>query len=348
MRVARFQASVLILLLLDAACGARLRSSARKSIRVVAAGELLTSKDTSATLLQPRKQSPVDGHAFEEEVVQQPLLDAALDKIDAWIESPRQADETGTLGMPPPGSSIIIDGPSVAWAHSQHKKFSTVGLRKVVDFFLDKGYPSVVALVSLTYSQEPPKNSPRTRVADDIDALLALRDAGHVHLVPPGASDDGMLLQYAWSQKAFVVSNNEFAEFKLQCSSEEEEWVRTHHIYFTWHDGHFLPTCDRDHRAPRDRFSSSAPNAASPVPDDAEERAAAEEEIQRCVAEAVPPFAWLPVGGVGLIRGLPTLSLFALLERRGWNRVDEHTLEALVQVLPNRHGRWVAFTWSRV
>lgn len=138
---------------------------------------------------------PVADSSEGEKVVPQPALDAALDKIDGWVDNPRQADETGTLGMPPPGSTIVIDGASVAWAHGQHKRFSTVGLKTVIDFFLDKGYPSVMALLSKSYAQEPAPGSPRTRVSDDIPALLALERAGHVHLMPPGASEEGMLLQ---------------------------------------------------------------------------------------------------------------------------------------------------------
>ena len=139
--------------------------------------------------------APAADSSDGEKVVPQPALDAALDKIDGWVDNPRQADDTGTLGMPPPGSTIVIDGASVAWAHGQHKRFSTVGLKTVIDFFLDKGYPSVIALISKSYTQEPAPGSPRTRVSDDIPALLALERAGHLHLMPPGASEEGMLLQ---------------------------------------------------------------------------------------------------------------------------------------------------------
>jgi len=256
---------------------------------------------TRALSLRAQQASPEPDAEVEREPVQ-PLLDAALSKIDEWVEGERQADETGTLGMPPKGSSIVIDGPSVAWAHGEHKKFSTAGLERVVEFFLEKGYTSVVALVSLTYSQEPPKGSPRTRVADDVDALKRMQESGHVHFIPPGASDDAMLLQYAWSQQAFLVSNNDFADFKLECSTEEEEWVRTHHIYFTWHDGLFLPTCDHDYRAPRQTFISKREREAgawhdgSGLHDSAEHarRKQEEKDTARMVAEALPNYAWAP------------------------------------------------------
>jgi len=280
--------------------GARLRSTSGAGGHFAPAGGAKTDGLSSALRLRRQVSPEVD--AFEAEEVRDPLLDAALSKIDGWVEETRQADETGTLGMPPPGSNIIIDGPSAAWGHGQHKRFSTDGLKAAIDFFLDKGYPSVVAFVSLTYSQEPPKGSPRTRVADDVDALKALREAGLVHFVPPGASEDGMLLQYAFSQQAFVVSNNDFADFKLECSQEEEEWVRTHHIYFSWHAGHLLPTCDRDHRAPRQPWISN--RDLDGHDDDAAAQyaktMAEEEELGHRVLEARPPFAWIPVGGMGV------------------------------------------------
>eukprot|EP00961_Rhodomonas_salina_P049901 670296-Rhodomonas_salina.5 len=58
--------------------------------------------------------------------------------------------------MPPLSAHIIIDGASVAWAYGERKKFSSEGLKKVMDWFLAKGYTNVKAFVSLTYSQEPP------------------------------------------------------------------------------------------------------------------------------------------------------------------------------------------------
>jgi len=301
--------ALVLCILLNISDGARLRSIAGKVGHLVSAG-VKKKSGASATALRLRTHASPDVDASEVEAVTTPMLDAALSKINGWVEESRQADETGTLGMPPAGSSIIIDGPSVAWAHGEHKRFSTFGLKHVVDFFLDKGYPSVMALVSLTYFQEPPKGSGRTRVADNISALAALKDAGHVHVVPPGASEEGMLLQYAWSQEAFVVSNNDFADFKLACSPEEEEWVRTHHIYFTWHAGLFLPTCDRDHRAPRQAFTSKrmhdggfldADANAADIAAEHARKAAAEEETNRQIAQALPPFGWTQVRGCHII-----------------------------------------------
>jgi hypothetical protein len=329
-----FALGLVLCIFLSLVHGARLRRAGESSAGMRSARK---SRPASALSLRTAQASPAPD--VEEEPVRQPLLDSALSKIDDWVEGTREADETGTLGMPPKGSSIVIDGPSVAWAHGEHKKFSTDGLNRVVDFFLEKGYTSVVALVSLTYSQEPPKGSPRTRVADDIDALKRLQAEGHVHFIPPGASDDAMLLQYAWSQQAYLVSNNDFADFKLECSEEEEEWVRTHHIYFTWHDGLFLPTCDHDYRAPRQTFTSRREREAGAWQDgtglhDAAEQARKEDEdeIFRRVAEAMPRCAWIPAGGVGIARPLPTISFLALLQSKGWDKVDEDTLESLVQV----------------
>ena len=323
--------------------GARLRSSTGRSTKRVALVHAGAKKDPSATTVRLRHAaSPELLPVPEDEDVGKTLLDAALSKIDGWVEMSRQADETGALGMPPPGSSIVIDGPSVAWAHSEHKKFSTAGLRHVVQFFLDRGYPSVVAFVSQTYSQEPPKDSARTRVADDIDLLKDLQDAGHVQLIPPGASEEAMLLQYAWSQQAFVVSNNDFAEFKLECSSEEEEWVRTHHIYFSWHEGLFLPNCERDHRVSRGSWVSKRDRNDGHGDDltaGATQEKLEEEAMGLRVMEAVPPFAWIPAGGNGVLRALPTIAFLALVQSKGWNKIDEDSLEALVALTTDANAR---------
>ena len=119
-------------------------------------------------------------------------LSAALASVDEWVDSPKRiladADELGAMGLPPSDRVIAIDGASVAWAHGRRARFSVEGLRLCLDFFRLRGYRAI-AFVSLAFTQPPPEGSRRTRVADDVPALLALRAAGRVELTPSGADD---------------------------------------------------------------------------------------------------------------------------------------------------------------
>ena len=113
-------------------------------------------------------------------------LSAALAAVEDWMDTPHRlragADELGAMGLPPVDRPIAIDGASVAWAHGRRSRFSVEGLRRCLDFFADHGYRSVVAFVSLAFTQPPPEGSRRTRIADDVPALLALRAAGRVEV----------------------------------------------------------------------------------------------------------------------------------------------------------------------
>ncbi|EKX46179.1 hypothetical protein GUITHDRAFT_107796 [Guillardia theta CCMP2712] len=267
----------------------------------------------------------------------------AMNSIHEHVEQVRQPDDYGSLGLPPRSSHIVIDGASVAWSYGQRMKFSCLGLKKVIDFFLDQGYQHVIALVGYAYTQEPPKGSNRTRVADDPDALLAMKLHGHALLMPPGANEESMVLQYAFMRGGFVVSNNDFSDFKRSCTKEEEEWVRTHHLYFTWVEGEFLPMCDRDDKPPKPLSSSEDEGDAADGEAMMDRMEDADEQGNDMAnggdweqgEEADPFLSWralVPDGGVGLLRKLSPLSLFHALKAKRLDLLDETTLQRLISI----------------
>eukprot|EP00960_Hanusia_phi_P057974 763731-Hanusia_phi.AAC.3 len=286
-----------------------------------------TRAPSQPSLLFPGRQESVRFRKLHDQEPAQetfePPFNQALNSIHEHVEHERQADGYGSLGLPPRSSHIVIDGASVAWSYGQRVKFSCRGLKKALDFFLEQGYENVIALVGYAYTQEPPKGSNRTRVADNTDALLAMKLHGHALFMPPGANEESMLLQYAFMRDGFVVSNNDFSDFKRSCNKDEEEWVRTHHIYFTWIESEFLPMCERDDKpakplAEEERGDEDGLDHMQDVEPEGDGTLVTNGEGEAQGQGGENPFlSWrilVPDGGLGLLQKLTPLSLFNALK----------------------------------
>lgn len=84
------------------------------------------------------------------------------------------------------------------------------GLVKCVEWFIKHGYTRLVAFVPAPYSQEPAGISLRKNVADDIPALAELEARGLVHLTPSQGDDDAFIIQYAFDNDGYIVSNDNY------------------------------------------------------------------------------------------------------------------------------------------
>jgi hypothetical protein len=235
-------------------------------------------------------------------------LDAALAAVEDWVDTPQRlragADELGAMGLPPKDRPIAIDGASVAWAHGRRARFSVEGLRRCLDFFAGHGYRTAVAFVPLAFTQPPPEGSRRTRVADDVTALLALRAAGRVELTPSGADDGAFAVQFARARRGFVVTNSPLDG--LRADPAMDRWLHGHRITFDWLGDDFVPSCDwtsaDDEPGPETDPASDAEPAAAAAPvhpagDDGDYGGGSE---GRTRGEAAGEYAWSAgAGGAG-------------------------------------------------
>jgi len=135
---------------------------------------------------------------------------------------------------------IVIDGSNVAMAHGVHDKFSVKGIEIVVDHFKKLGHDPVVAMLPRY------KSNPNQTDSDSRMNLLRMEKQKTVVFTPSrtvkgvhiNSYDDRMILDFAVTTGAIVVSNDNFMD--LYEESETYREVIKQRILMTTFVGDYL------------------------------------------------------------------------------------------------------------
>ena len=171
-------------------------------------------------------------------------------------------------GLPATDRQIVIDGCNVAWNYKDCQGFSTEGLEFCLEWFLARNFSNIIAFVPKSYCQTPAKAKRPSRSAyaaksgfysnraDDIEGLRRLEQRGLVKFTPPGGDDDAFIIEFAYQSQGWIVSNDNYREFRKSATPQQCDWLLWHKIFYTFLGKSFVPTAPKIHRKPPANFVS--------------------------------------------------------------------------------------------
>ena len=72
-----------------------------------------------------------------------------------------------------------------------------------------------------------------------------------MQFTPSGADDDAFIIQFAFNSDGFIVSNDNYREFKASAQEDwQAAWLVERHIFYTFVAGVFIPTAPKVLRKP--------------------------------------------------------------------------------------------------
>lgn len=143
---------------------------------------------------------------------------------------------------------ILLDASNIAMRHGD-KKFSTKGIKIVMDFFTTNGHQVLSFLPEYLFKIREDVKKTRSVVPDDIEYLNKLYQEKLVVQTPADAYDDSFCIQYAKGNNAFMITNDLFRDYvdKINDNRKKESermWIQDRRVGFTFHEDEFIPNPD--------------------------------------------------------------------------------------------------------
>lgn len=142
---------------------------------------------------------------------------------------------------------VLLDASNIAMRHGD-KKFSTKGIKIVIDFFTSNGHQVLSFLPEYLFKVREDIRK-KSVVPDDIDYLNKLYSQKLVVQTPADTYDDSFCIQYCKEKNAFIVTNDLFRDYVDKISDNrkkesEKMWIKDRRIGFTFHEDEFIPNPD--------------------------------------------------------------------------------------------------------
>lgn len=152
---------------------------------------------------------------------------------------------------------IVIDAPNVAMRHGFHKRFSCIGIRLAIEYFVKRGHRVVGFLPDyLVRGDEVGERKrlasagvdvPASKLPDDVALLQHMVEHGLLIPTPAQDYDDTYCIQYAGMYDGCVVTNDLYRDHVENMTGPRERkvamrsWLAAHRISYTWVGNEFLP-----------------------------------------------------------------------------------------------------------
>lgn len=165
---------------------------------------------------------------------------------------PPEAIPDDPIMIPEGEPTVVLDGQNIGREYGgSNSVFKSRGVQLALDHYARKGMSAVAVLPRNKVDQRPflRNGMPNTLVADDPGLLLKLQDQQRVFFAPAGTHDDDMIIDYAMTKNAVIVSNDRYnRELERQVTAEDVRRVRSfldsHLVPFTFHGDEFIPHPD--------------------------------------------------------------------------------------------------------
>ncbi len=142
---------------------------------------------------------------------------------------------------------VLLDASNIAMRHGD-KKFSTKGIKIVIDYFISNGHQVLSFLPEYLFKIRDDIKK-KNVVPDDIEYLNKLYSQKLVVQTPADAYDDSFCIQYCKEKNSFIVTNDLFRDYvdKINDNRKKESermWIHDRRIGFTFYDDEFIPNPD--------------------------------------------------------------------------------------------------------
>lgn len=154
---------------------------------------------------------------------------------------------------------IILDGQNIAIRYGD-TRFSSLGLKIAIDYWVEKGHTVHVLLPDYFFNKEEVIKKRELAksmgesfkfIPDDVDLLIDLKSKGFLFGVPNWNYDDSFIIDYAKKKQAYIVTNDRYNDHIEKYSKGDQtrkkklkDWVRNNCISFTFVGKEFIPNPD--------------------------------------------------------------------------------------------------------
>ncbi|KRX00081.1 hypothetical protein PPERSA_07278 [Pseudocohnilembus persalinus] len=187
--------------------------------------------------------------------IKQLTKDIKKELEDQFKDLPQQNDENLSKTL------IIVDGMNVAIRHGKDKRFSSQGLKAVVDFFLPKKHNVLILLPDFCFNKEQALKKTTEYefvnasmklkyIPDDVDLLNKLKEKGYATGIPNWNNDDSFIIEYARSKQGYILTNDRFNdhinyyEFDSKKREKLKDFIRNSTISYTFIKDELVPDPD--------------------------------------------------------------------------------------------------------